>query len=328
MTLQTDLPGLVIGKFMPPHRGHLHLLDMAAGYTRDLHVVVEHIAGEPIPSALRAAWLTELCPRATVHHLHRVMPQDPSERPDFWEVWREALLGLVPAPALVFASEAYGAPLARALGARFVPVDLGREAIGASGTAVRADPWAHPEWLPPPVRAWYARRIAVVGPESAGKTTLSRQLAERLGGTWVPEHARALLEQPDALARGWPAVLEDIARGQQAQEEALARQGSGLLVCDTDLLTTAIWAESLLGSCPGPLREAARGSRYALTLLCAPDLPWEDDPVRYQPERQSWFFRRFEEELRADGRPFVVVRGQGPGRLQAALEAVLPPRTP
>ena len=68
---------LVIGKFMPPHLGHLHLFEVAAGWPTRLTIVVEHIDGEPIPSALRAAWVAELCPAATVVHLDQGMPQNP-----------------------------------------------------------------------------------------------------------------------------------------------------------------------------------------------------------------------------------------------------------
>jgi NadR type nicotinamide-nucleotide adenylyltransferase len=316
-------PALVLGKFLPPHRGHQLLFDVAAGASDDLHIVVEHIAGEPIPSALRARWVAELCPAATVHHLDRPMPQEPSQHAQFWTIWREALLGLLPAaPDRVFASEPYGARLAQELGARFIPVDLARAALPVSGTAVRADPLGRWADLSPPARGWYARRICVVGPESTGKSTLVAQLAEALGALAVPEHARALLEQPGALDRPWPAVLDDIARGQRALEEAHARACPGLLVCDTDLLTTRLWSEALTGACAPWIAAAAAEARYALTLLCAVDLPWVPDPVRYKPDDRAPFFARFEAALREAGRPTAVVRGQGPDRLACALRAL------
>jgi NadR type nicotinamide-nucleotide adenylyltransferase len=320
---ENTVHGLIIGKFMPPHLGHVHLFDFGAGWCDALTIVVEHIAGEPIPSATRAAWVAELAPRARVLHLDRAMPQRPEDHPDFWEIWRAALLGLLPdPPAVVFASEAYGAPLAACLGARFIPVDLPRAAVPISATAIRADPQACWPMLPPPVRAHYARRIAVLGPESSGKTTLSRYLAAELGATFVPEHARALLEQPGSLDRGWPAVLDDVARGQRASEAALARATGGLLVCDTDLLTTALWSEALTGACAPWITEAAAEARYTLSLVCAPDLPFEPDPVRYQPEARPRFFAELLLRLRALGRPHVVIEGEGPARSAAALRAV------
>ncbi len=312
--------GLVIGKFMPPHQGHVHLFDFARRMTADLSIVVERIAGEPIDSAVRVGWVRELAPDARVLHLDRHMPQQPDETPEFWPLWRDALLHLLGRPPdLVFASEAYGRPLAAVLGARFVPVDPARAAVPVSATQVRADPASVWPLLPAPVRAHYTRRIAVVGPESAGKTTLSRQLAAALGGTWVPEYARTLLEHTEAPDSDWAPTLALIARGQHAAEEALARQSTGVLVCDTDVLTTALWWERLVGPPPRWLREMADAARYDLTLLCAPDLPWESDPVRYLPADQAWFFARFEAELGRLGRPVHVVRGSD--RLAVAMQA-------
>lgn len=320
---ENTVQGLIIGKFMPPHLGHLHLFDFGAGWCGALTIVVEHIAGEPIPSATRAAWVAELAPRARVLHLDRAMPQRPEDDPDFWATWGGALRALLPAlPDVVFASEPYGAPLAACLGARFIPVDLGRAAVPISATAIRADPQACWPMLPPPVRAHYARRVAVVGPESSGKTTLSRWLATELGATWVPEHARALLEQRGALDRGWPAVLDDIARGQRASEAALARSCGGLLICDTDLLTTTLWSEALTGAVAPWIAAAAAAARYELTLVCAPDLPFEPDPVRYRPEERPAFHAALLDRLQAAQRPFVCVSGTGPEREVRALAAL------
>ena len=133
--------GVVLGKFMPPHLGHLYLTEMAASYVDRLMVVVEHIQDEPIPSALRHAWMKELLPRAEVLHLTTSHPQDPTERDDFWDLWRTSLLELLPAkPDFVFGSEAYGARLAQELHATFVPVDPARSVMPISGTEVRRDP--------------------------------------------------------------------------------------------------------------------------------------------------------------------------------------------
>lgn len=313
------MKGLVIGKFLPPHDGHRQLWDFAAASCDELTIVVEHIAGESIPSATRVAWVRELAPRARVVHLDRSMPQQPSEHDDFWGLWCDTLAALAGRPDLLFASEAYGAPLARGLGCTFVPVDPARLGVAISATEVRTDPHAVWRYLPPPVRAHYTRRIAVVGPESSGKTTLSRQLAEAVGGTWVPEYARAWLESVPDATTDWPRSLAFIARGQAAQEAALARQSTGTLVCDTDGLTTQIWWERLVGEPPAWLVEQAQAARYDLTLLCAPDLPWEDDPVRYLPEEQGAFFARFEQGLAEAGRRVVVVRGAD--RLQQAVGA-------
>lgn len=313
--------GMVLGKFMPPHLGHLYLVETACAHVERLVVVVEHVAGEPIPSTLRHQWMTELVPGAEVVHLTDENPQDPSEHPDFWRIWRESLARVLPArPDYVFASERYGVRLAAELGAEFVPVDPGRTVMPISGTEVRRRPLDAFAFLPPCVRAHYVQRVCVFGPESVGKSTLCRRLAEHYGTVAVPEYARTLIEMQDGAVS-----FEDmarIARGQLATEEALARRASRVLFSDTDVLTTTIWSDVLFGRVEPWLLDAARTQRFALTLLLDVDVPWIPDVVRYLPDARRSFFDRCERTLRDAGRPFVRVHGDWDTRWRTAVCAV------
>ncbi len=317
---------MLLGKFLPPHLGHAHLVDFARAYSDELTVVVGTLESEPIPGAIRFEWMRELCgPDVEVVHLAEELPQDPSEHPRFWDLWREASLRMLGGrpPDLVFASEAYGARLAAELGARFVPVDPGRSGVPVSGTAVREDPMAHWRWLPRCVRPWYVRRVCVFGPESTGKTTLAARLASHFDTVWVPEYARTVIEQQagEVSAADMPAIV----RGQLASEAALARSANRLLICDTDPLTTAIWSQELFGAVDDEVAEAADRQRYDLTLLCDVDLPWVDDLARYRPDGRPRFLGRCREALEARGRPYVLVSGTDPdARFAAARDAVAP----
>lgn len=312
--------GLVIGKFMPPHAGHLRLIAAAAARVDRLAVIVFTKAREPIPGALRAAWMRELCPGAAVHHVteeHRVDFADPAA----WELWIGAIRRVLPAgPEFVFSSEGYGDELARRLGARHVRFDRERAAPPLSATMIREAPLAHWEALPPCVRPHYALRVAVVGAESTGKTTLARALAARRATAWVPEYARGYLEERGGTCR--PEDLPAIARGQADAEGRLAREADRVLFCDTDLLTTALWSERYFGEVDGEVSRLAADGRYGLTLLCGNDLPWVGDGLRDSPGHREWFRRRFEEELDARGRPWRPVAGTGEARLAAAEAAV------
>jgi NadR type nicotinamide-nucleotide adenylyltransferase len=313
--------GMVLGKFMPPHAGHLHLVDFARAFVDDLTVVVGTLAREPIPGSLRHAWMRELFPDVRVVHLTDENPQDPSEHPEFWHIWRASLLRVLPhAPDYVFASDVYGAKLAEVLGARFVPVDPTRSAVPISGTLVRADPLVHWEHLPRPVRPYFVKRVCIFGPESTGKSTLARRLAAHFHTVHVPEFARSWLEA--ALGQVTREDMPLIARGQLAAEDALAREANRLLFCDTDALTTAIWSEALFGACDPRIRAHADERTYALHLLLDVDLPWVADPVRYLPNERRALFQRCEDALRRAGRPYAVIRGDGDARFHAAVAAV------
>ncbi len=329
--------GMVLGKFLPPHHGHLHLCEAARAMCDELTIVVGSLPDEPIPGEQRVAWLRALVPGARVVHLATALPQDPSEHPEFWRLWRESLLGVLPhAPDRVFSSDAYGLRLAAELGATWIPIDPGRTAIAVSGTAIRRDPDAHWAAIPRPVRAHYARRVSVFGPESTGKTTLAAELSRRLATIHVPEFARAYLEsRGGVLTRP---DLDVIGEGQLAMEDALAGDANRVLICDTDPLATVIWCEVMFGEAPAWLRTAALARRYALTLVCDVDLPWENDLVRYLPTDRPGFLARCESALRAAGRRYMIVRGTGEARTAMAMTAItellaeprqpVPPRTP
>ena len=313
--------GLVLGKFLPPHNGHLHLCEAALRMCDELVIVVGTLAREPIAGEQRVAWMKTLVPAATVVHLADELPQDPSEHPEFWRLWRESLRAVVGGEVdRVFSSDAYGMRLAAELGATWIPIDPQRTAFAISGTEIRRDPFRHWGSIPRCVRAHYARRVSVFGPESTGKSTLAVELARAFDTVCVPEFARAYLEsRGGVLTRP---EMDVIGHGQIAIEDAAAGDANGIMFCDTDPLATVVWCEVMYGEAPAWLRERALARRYALTLLCDVDLVWENDLVRYLPHDRPGFFARCEAALRAAGRPYTIIRGAGEARTRAARDAV------
>jgi NadR type nicotinamide-nucleotide adenylyltransferase len=313
--------GMLLGKFLPPHLGHVYLGEFASRYVDRLTIVVCSIPSEPIPGALRFRWMQELFPFDNVVHLTDELPQEPAEHPDFWALWKASLERILPGrPDFVFASEDYGWRLAEVLGGQFVPVDRSRCAVPVSGTSIRTDPMTWWDYIPRCVRPYFARRVCVFGPESTGKTTLAQRLAEHFQTAMVPEYARTLLEaQAGQFDR---ADMVRIARGQIASEEALARNARRLLICDTDVLTTTIWSETLFGSCDPWIAEQAENRDYCLYLLLDVDVPWIGDVVRYLPENRRAFFDRCRDALESRGRRYVHIKGTWDERFAAACRAV------
>lgn len=166
------------------------------------------------------------------------------------------------------------------------------------------------------------QHLILTGPESSGKTTLARDLAGRLGTVWVPEFARpyvAHLGRPYQLAD-----LQAIERGQAAWEQWYAPQANKVLVCDTDLTVLAVWRNVLTEEPfgPPPPDSWRAGRRY---LLCAPDFPWEPDPLREHPDQRDWLFEKYERLLAAWNLPFEVLRGTHEERLEAAIQVAYRP---
>ena len=307
--------GMVLGKFMPPHMGHKYLIDFARNYVENLTVLVGTLISEPIPGDLRHRWVKELFPDVNVLHLTDENPQYPEEHPDFWQIWHDSIRRLIPSgPDYVFASEDYGWKLAEILGAEFVPVDVGREIVPISGTAVRDNPYENWQYIPECVKPYFVKRVCIFGPESTGKSTLTKRLAEHFHTVYVSEYARIVIEANDG--RCCIEDIEKIARGQIASEDALVRQANRLLFCDTDLLTTTIWSRELFGKCPKWVEESANERKYDLYLLLDVDVPWVDDIVRYLPEARKSFFDECEAVLKKCQANYVVIAGSWSERFE------------
>jgi HTH-type transcriptional repressor of NAD biosynthesis genes len=182
--------GLVIGKFYPPHRGHSFLIETALAQVDHLDVLVCSRPEQTIPGELRARWLQEIHPTAQVRTIVDPGEDDNSK---FWAEYTLRILGR--APDVVFTSEDYGEAYARFLGCRHVMVDRERKRIPISGSLLRAGPLRYWEYLDPCVRAYFAKRVSVVGAESTGTTTLARALAEHYRTVCVPEYGREYCEK-------------------------------------------------------------------------------------------------------------------------------------
>ena len=320
MTAEKPQRGFVLGKFMPPHLGHVYLCDFARAYCRDLTILVCSLDGDPVEGRLRYDWMRELFPDCDVQWCREALPQEPADHPDFWLIWRDVVKRYGGFPDVVFASETYGARLAEEVGARFVPVDQGRQAVPVSATMIRADPFRHWDFIPVSVRPHYAKRVCLFGPESTGKTSLAQHLAQRFATVWVPEYGRTYT---DAFGTRVDARdLERIVAGHRAAVTAATRQASRIVIEDTDPVLTAVWSDMLLGGREAWLDEGT--DTADLYLLCDIDLPWADDGTRYfsGPAERARFSAACEAELQRRGLRYVVVRGEGAAREDAAVAAV------
>ena len=317
--------GIIVGKFWPPHAGHLLLIERALAECGRVTVVVcDRPDQTPPPAAQRAVWLRELCPRAEVIVVPDIGYDDDSLR---WAAYTREFLGA--APDVVFTSESYGEPYARFLGARHVSVDAARAAAPVSGTAVRADPFVNWRYLSPPVRAFYALRICAIGAESTGTTTLATDLAEILGTVWAPEYGREYsIEKFDRGDEVWSTdEFVTIAAVQARREDLAARECDRVVVCDTDAFATTVWHERYVG-CRSPEVERVAedrrrpGTAIGLYLLTDVDVPFEQDGYRDGEHLREWMHRRFIERLEETRRRYLVLSGSREERVLAAQEAV------
>jgi len=164
------------------------------------------------------------------------------------------------------------------------------------------------------------KRIAFIGPESTGKTTLCRQLAEHYKTVWVPEYARMFMKNISS-----DYTYDDVvycAQGQMKLEDMALKRAKQYLFCDTELLNYNVWFEDKFKKIPEWLEEEIIKRKYDLYLLTAPDLAWVDERVRENPERRQYFFDLYLSELEKRKFPFRIIHGKGQERFTNAVNLI------
>lgn len=339
--------GLVVGKFCPLHRGHMHLIQHALEACAELLVISYTKPEFPgLGRTRREAWLRDVFPGvrslvvddASLASLCASRGLPPRRLPHNDEdaaVHREFTAWLCEAICdtavdAVFTSEDYGDGLAAALSVYFAPlrpgmgpvrhvcVDQPRAAVPVSGTRIRCDLHLHREFMHPAVYASFVQRVCLLGGESCGKTTLARALAERLGTVWAPEVGRELWEARGGLTY---ADMREVAEGQAAREEQLLREANRWLVCDGSALTTVFYSLDGFGRVDPVVRRLAQ-QPYAVTFVCAPDFPFVQDGTRRDAAFRARQHRWYRSVLDARGLPYVLLEGPLEQRLDTACSVL------
>jgi len=172
------------------------------------------------------------------------------------------------------------------------------------------------------------KKIVVLGPESTGKSFLSKQLAAYYHTAWVPEYAREYL-----LTNGMDYTLDDlvkIGKGQVNQEEVAIKKMKEqpgipqLLFIDTDLYVIKVWSEFVFNRCDNSILTQIASRQYDLYLLCNTDLPWIKDELREYPDHYSRqkLFHFYKDAMVNQDVPWIEISGNYEERLYKAINAV------
>lgn len=336
--------GLVVGKFAPLHKGHQLLINRALEECDELVLISytnpEFSGCEP---AKRRLWLNKLYPEINSFVLgennfnecfpdgpwNGIPPNDADElthRRFCGEICQRVLGGPVNA---VFTSEGYGPGFAEELTRMFsayngtrtlvehVDVDLGRQQHSISGTEIRKKVHRYRHWLSPVVYSDFVERVCLLGGESTGKSSFSKDLADVFETNYVPEYGRTLWEE-----RGGVLEYEDmlkIARRQCAYEDEAAQAANRFLFCDTSPMTTLLYSQELFGMAEEELVQLSYRP-YHHVFLCAPDFPFVQDGTRrddsFRQKQHDWYVKKLHERLV----PYRLLKGDRLNRLKIVRE--------
>lgn len=160
-------------------------------------------------------------------------------------------------------------------------------------------------------------RVAILGAESSGKSTLAAALASHYHTLWVPEYLREFVDTEGRVPEEHDQF--PIARTQMEREDAAALTANEFLFCDTTPMMTALYSRWYWGRVDAQLSLLERRHDYAFTLVTAPDSPWEADGLQRESEEvRQTIHEQVVQMLDERQIPYLMVTG---GLLQRILQA-------
>ncbi len=294
--------GMYGGKFAPLHMGHVSSMIRASTMVDELHVIVSYDEKYEkevlfkdaiiphIPFKVRLRWLHQITKDMPHVKVHAVYEQQTGRFED-WEKGAAGIKKAVKKPITdVFSSEhTYGAFFEKLYpDARHVILDSSRVAYNISATQIRQEgPMKHWSMLPETVKPYFVKKVVIVGTESAGKSTLVRNLANLYNTNYVEEFGRTYYERLgncDDITRreDYP----EIAFEHKYHEKKQTDKANKLLFIDTEAIVTQYYSQLYLGEEQPILDEIARLQDYDLWLFLEPDVRWVDDGTRTFGEQQ------------------------------------------
>ncbi len=312
--------GITVGKFYPFHQGHDYLIRFAKARVDHLIVLVGYKPTQAIPGAIRADWIRFLHPDVEAIEVLDDLPEAP-------EPWAQRALEVLGGrqPDIAFTSESYGEPWAQQMGARHIAADPQRQNFPISGTQLRADMAQYWDMLTAPAKAYFAKRVCVLGVESSGTTTLAQALAQHYQTVWVPEYGRWYWEgrRYSLNSEKWDSYeFVEIAKEQAAIEDALATRANKVVICDTDPLTTYIWHRRYIGSDCSAVEQIADSRYYDLYIITEPDFGFIQDGTRESEHLRMTMHQWFVDVLQKKGKNYITVAGTHDRRMSQAIPAI------
>lgn len=319
------MTGMVFGKFMPLHKGHLSLIEFARQRCDYLYVVLCYTNNEPIAGEIRAKWLKKL-----VEHQNNIslivyeydettLPNTSVSSRKVSERWAAAFKTILPAIDVLFTSENYGNYLSDFMGIHHIPFDYGRTITPVSATMIRENPISYWDYIADIAKPWFVKKISLVGTESTGKSVLAESLAKHFHTTFVPEMARSVIEKTSSCTIN---DLYKIAESQARAIEIGLQSANKLLFVDTDLATTQSYAKFLFGEelIVQPWIEEV--NKFDLHLFLEPDCEYVQDGTRLSLEQRNTLSNHHRDYFTHAGIQFIPINGNWQDRLWQAQSLI------
>ncbi|HYV94421.1 MAG TPA: AAA family ATPase [Chitinophagales bacterium] len=315
--------GLVIGKFMPLHQGHINLIDFASHNCDELIVLICATDKEPIDGQMRLNWVRESFTNPMIKSQLLIydeahLPNTSVSSMEASNLWGNFLKEKLPRIDVIFSSEIYGDYIANSLNCRHSAFDIGRKNLAISATEIRNHPFLNWDYIPPAVKPYFVKKICLYGTESTGKTTLTNRLAQYFNTVGVEEKAREVIEATRDCTE------KDLIQIAELHANAILEKiktANKLLFVDTDINITCSYSRFLFNKelkVPQWIEEA---NRFDLYLFLENDSPYIQDGTRLKKHERDLLNESHKKLLMEKGLSYITIDGDWETRFRKAIEA-------
>lgn len=323
--------GLVLGKFWPFTKGHQHLIDTAISKSEVVHVIMTYNSSQSIPGEIRFNAIKETYKNNKKVKVYCISDEgipaydhECETLDEFYSYWIPLVYSQVETLDAVFTSENYGDDFAKYLGVEHFLVDKDRTHVPISGTMVRKDPFKYWDYIADSMKSFFVKRVVFMGPESVGKSTITKNVSNSLGTNFVPEYGRLVYEINNSV------TIDDfipISKGRQEIEDWMIKFSKKYLICDTEDITTYLFSKMY---CPDEYKKVEpyflnalkTKPKYDLYILLKPDFEGIQDGTRNFLEERKEHYEVIKSYLINYGCNFVEVGGSWKERESEVLKLI------
>ena len=332
--------GVTIGKFMPLHKGHELMIEMAASQLDELVVIVSSSADcqdndiqlsldvrhNIIKQKYAGRNITVIKHHDTIGAPITVDEHGTATDPAFWDYWKNVFTILAPDATHFVSSDRYGAKAAELMGLEWFAIDPDRELFNISATRIRANPIKEWKYISREFRPMFVKKVVVVGAESSGKSTLVKDLGKAWNSPAVPEYGRIMTEIVGNRAWGYGDFIKIVHRQQAMNTHAAKESETGIIFIDTEAYTTYLYCLEYLDTKSQTLFRMHKKEEFDLVVLVPNNIPWVDDGSRIQcdPATRNEFYDRLLGRTAESWKRYVIIKSTDrTGRVAELDDAIM-----
>ncbi|MGF2616397.1 multifunctional transcriptional regulator/nicotinamide-nucleotide adenylyltransferase/ribosylnicotinamide kinase NadR [Rossellomorea vietnamensis] len=331
--------GFFGGKFLPLHQGHVLAIMEASSTVDELYIILSHSEVRDrktcektdfpyIPGRVRLRWLHQLT--KDMENVHVLSIEDNGGEDEYdWELGAKKIKQAIGKPIThVFSSEKDYDDIFQLIykDSTHILIDPDRIMMPVSATKIRTEGvYANWNFIPKVVQPFFVKKVVILGTESCGKSTLTRNLAALYNTTFVEEYGRTLCEEIGGCEG---IILEEdfplIAYGHKMKEHQSQLAANKIMFIDTEATVTQFYSELYLHQHQKVINEIAKTQQYDLCLYLEPDVKWVNDGLRKhgEPSIRSKNDKRLKELLKQNGISYQIITGPYQEKLKKAINAV------